>query len=342
MQDAEQREQAPGGVGVQFDLPLQALAQELQREEGAVTLVEVEDLGRLAQRAQEPHAADAEDDLLADAPVEAALVELPRERAEVLRVALVVGVEQVKRRAAELELPGAELQRARAEVDGDLDGLAVVARDELEGVVLRVDGEVAVLLPAVESGTATVPYVSALRRPASGPDPSEVSDRIIAEARIRKVKGLAYSASRTCPSDRCASLAHRCAWPALAASLAGENNGIGAGPQRPACQRIRRIVMSQVIAFPRVAKTAAPNAATGVSAEVHRLLPDARRHELARRPAGGADLPPLSALVAQMRADSQDLARSLADLQAAVKSLADADLPGQARDLVAAVTNPGR
>jgi hypothetical protein len=130
---------------------------------------------------------------------------------------------------------------------------------------------------------------------------------------------------------------------AAAGMFCRRNEGIVAGHAKDRrAVKIRRIVMSQVIAFPRVAKTAAPNAATGVSAEVHRLLPNARAHDLARRPAGGADLPPLSALVAQMRADSHDLVRSMSELQTAVKALADADLPGQARDLVAAMTTPGR
>lgn len=42
----------------------------------------------------------------------------------------------------------------------------------------------------------------------------------------------------------------------------------------------------------------------------------------------------LGELVAQMRQDYEDLARSMDELKAAVHQLADADLPGQARELV--------
>jgi hypothetical protein len=100
--------------------------------------------------------------------------------------------------------------------------------------------------------------------------------------------------------------------------------------------------MSQVIAFPRAAKTAGPRTVPGVSAEVHRLRPAARSQDTGLRAAGAESLPPLSELVAQMRSDSQKLSRSLVELQAAVKALADADVPGQARELVAAVAAPGR
>jgi hypothetical protein len=43
-----------------------------------------------------------------------------------------------------------------------------------------------------------------------------------------------------------------------------------------------------------------------------------------------------------MRADTQELARSIAELQQAVGALAEADLPGQAQALAAAVVGDTR
>lgn len=92
--------------------------------------------------------------------------------------------------------------------------------------------------------------------------------------------------------------------------------------------------MAQIITFPE-SKTTSPAPATpgtpgGVAAEVHRLLPASA----ATRPGHGGAVPSLHELVAQMRSDSQELTRSLGELQTAVRQLADADLPGQARALV--------
>jgi hypothetical protein len=107
-------------------------------------------------------------------------------------------------------------------------------------------------------------------------------------------------------------------------------------------QRIRRIVMAQIIAFPLTGKPAAPKAETGLSAEVHRLLPPGESASVGHGERGGPAAPPLSELVAQMHADTQELARSIAELQRAVGALAEADLPGQARALVAAVVGDTR
>ncbi|MBK1697472.1 hypothetical protein [Rhodovibrio salinarum] len=45
--------------------------------------------------------------------------------------------------------------------------------------------------------------------------------------------------------------------------------------------------------------------------------------------------PTLNELIMQMRADSQALARSMQEMQAAVQMLIDADLPGSAQTLLA-------
>ena len=100
--------------------------------------------------------------------------------------------------------------------------------------------------------------------------------------------------------------------------------------------------MAQIVAFPRAGKPAAPNTATGLSAEVHRLLPANRSPAVGQGETGEQAVPPLSELLAQMRADTQELTRSLAELQTAVGALVDADLPGQARALVAEVVGDTR
>lgn len=100
--------------------------------------------------------------------------------------------------------------------------------------------------------------------------------------------------------------------------------------------------MAQIIAFPLAGKPATPKAATGLSAEVHRLLPADRSTDVSHGATGEQAAPPLSELVARMRADTQELSRSIGELQRAVGDLADADLPGQARALVAAVVGDTR
>ena len=82
-------ERQPGG---------DVLADPLQAEEPGVALVDVEHLRVDAEGPQRPHAADAEDDLLAQAVVRVAAVEAVGDRDAVGGVALDVGVEQVQRR----------------------------------------------------------------------------------------------------------------------------------------------------------------------------------------------------------------------------------------------------
>ena len=55
----------------------------------------------------------------------------------------------------------------------------------------------------------------------------------------------------------------------------------------------------------------------------------------AAHPANEPELPSLSELTARMRDESRELTRSLGELQTAVRELVEADLPGQARALVA-------
>src|SRR5215468_795890 len=80
-----------------------------------------------AERAEEPHAADAEDDLLRDAVLGAAAVEPPRDPA----IALVDRLEEIERREPGLvDAPRGERHLTAAHVhgDGDLGGREPGAR----------------------------------------------------------------------------------------------------------------------------------------------------------------------------------------------------------------------
>ena len=118
-------------------------ADALEGEEAGVALVDVEDLGKPVERLEGPHAADAEQDLLADALLDATAVETVGDEADVVGVLVDVGVEQEQRDAADPGLPQAGLHRGAGDVDGDAD---VGHRDHGHGV--GVEAGEALLLPA--------------------------------------------------------------------------------------------------------------------------------------------------------------------------------------------------
>ena len=82
------REALPGG---------HLLADQLQRQEGGVAFVHVEDRRLHAQRAQQPHAADAQQHLLHDARRAVAAIDAQGQVAEMLLVLRAVGVQQIDR-----------------------------------------------------------------------------------------------------------------------------------------------------------------------------------------------------------------------------------------------------
>src|SRR5262249_37732830 len=91
---------------------------ELEPGEGGVRLAQVVEIDPDAERAKEPHAADAEDDLLRDAVLGAAAVEALSDPA----VGLVHGLEEVERRQAEpLDAPRGERDLAAPHQGGDGD-----------------------------------------------------------------------------------------------------------------------------------------------------------------------------------------------------------------------------
>ena len=93
------------------------LADALQDDEAGVPFVQVEHRRRRTQRAQDAHAANAEDDLLLDAHLAIAAVEAGRELAIPGRVLLEVGVEQIELarvRGARATPPRAPIDRRAA------------------------------------------------------------------------------------------------------------------------------------------------------------------------------------------------------------------------------------
>ena len=99
----------------------------------------------IAERVEGPHPADAEEDLLAQAVLGVAAVEAVGDRADVGRVLVDVGVEQVERDAADLGLPDPGDEGLAGQVDLDPHVLA-----RREGHRVRVEVGVALLLPAVD------------------------------------------------------------------------------------------------------------------------------------------------------------------------------------------------
>ena len=93
-------------------------ADALDREEGGVALVHVEDVRVDAERLERAHAADAEQQLLADAVLAVAGVE---------RVGEHLDLEQVERHGADVLAPDVGGDRLAVELDLDGDVLAVQA-----------------------------------------------------------------------------------------------------------------------------------------------------------------------------------------------------------------------
>ena len=106
----------------------QALADELagalQPEEAGVPLVRVEDLRLEAHGLQGPDAADAEEDLLADAVLGVAAVEPVGHQPAVRGVPVDVAVQEIELHPADIGPPDLGLQGLAGEVDGDADALA--------------------------------------------------------------------------------------------------------------------------------------------------------------------------------------------------------------------------
>jgi hypothetical protein len=134
-----------GGVAGELRL-LHELAQALELEERRVALVHVEDRRVEAQPANRAYATDAEHELLVQAVLTVAAVELVRDRPRPRGIAVDVGVEQVQRNATDLHAP--HLDADRYELAGIVceldDGPHLLER---EGQPFRVVLRVALGLP---------------------------------------------------------------------------------------------------------------------------------------------------------------------------------------------------
>ena len=128
---------------------LDVLADALQRDERGVAFVQVPHRRLDAQRAQRPHAADAEDDFLLDARLAIAAVEARRQLAVPGRVLVEVGVEQEQAHVADPHAPHRGQHRAIAERHGRDARLAVGRDRRFDRRVGPVDALVVFLLPAV-------------------------------------------------------------------------------------------------------------------------------------------------------------------------------------------------
>ena len=101
-----------------------------------------------AERLDGAQAADAEQDLLAEAVELVAAVELAGDAAQLGRVLGDVGVEEDERDAADVDLPRGEAQRALGERDLEEERLAVLAQAARDGEAVHVVLRVALDLPA--------------------------------------------------------------------------------------------------------------------------------------------------------------------------------------------------
>jgi len=127
---------------------VETFVQQLQHEERTVPLVGVVHVRFDAERTQHANAADAEDELLPDALVVAALVESARKGTKLLRVGFEVGVEQVEVRLAEGNPPGPDLNGLRGDAHRDGDRIAAAAaRDEGDRMLGRIKNRIGGLLP---------------------------------------------------------------------------------------------------------------------------------------------------------------------------------------------------
>jgi hypothetical protein len=129
------RHRLQGGVEGQPALHLAADA--LQHQEGGVTLVDVKGRGLDPQGLQGAHAADAQDDLLLDAGVLVAAIELVGDVAVLRPVGGQVGIQQAEADVADAGLPDLHFHPAAGQLDEDVDLLALLVHRRMDGQVVE-------------------------------------------------------------------------------------------------------------------------------------------------------------------------------------------------------------
>lgn len=114
-----------------------------------MSFVHVEGRGLEAERAQQPHAADAEHNLLHDARGTVPAIDAQREIAVVRLVFPPVGVEQIDRHPANVHAPGVEKYRAGDDAHGADHLLAAGVEHRFEREVSRIEQGVVLGLPVL-------------------------------------------------------------------------------------------------------------------------------------------------------------------------------------------------
>jgi hypothetical protein len=124
------------------------LSNELERREGAMTFVQVQDAGRDAERAQHANATNAEQQFLADPDALVAAVQ-PRGKLAILRlIAFDVRIEQQQRVASDQHFPHTSRDAAGSRLNRDVHLLtAAERRANRQRSVIEID--VIFVLPAV-------------------------------------------------------------------------------------------------------------------------------------------------------------------------------------------------
>ena len=112
---------------------LHVLTQAFQHEEGGVAFVHVPHGRRDAEGGQHAHAADAQQDFLTHAHVAVGLIEAGGDAAVVVAVLGHVGIHEVQRHAAHLQLPDAGVEGAGTEGQGDHERVALVVEHGFKG-----------------------------------------------------------------------------------------------------------------------------------------------------------------------------------------------------------------
>ena len=123
-------ENIPGDAGFERFVELQSLffdqnAHALQRGERRVAFVHVDDFGLASQRAQRPHATDAEQNFLLEAVFVVATVKLVGDGLVFAAVRIDFRVEQIQRNASDLDFPDLRPDFAPRVVHGNQQRLAV-------------------------------------------------------------------------------------------------------------------------------------------------------------------------------------------------------------------------
>ena len=153
---------------------LHDLPQPLDGQERAVPLVHVADARLDAHHRQRAHAADAEEDLLAQAHVAVARIEARGDRALLRLVLRHVRIQQEQRHAADLHAPDVEVHRLAVELDLPAQRLARRVRDQRHRHVVPVVLRIRLLLPAV-GGQVLLEVAFAVEQPDGDERQAEVA-----------------------------------------------------------------------------------------------------------------------------------------------------------------------